>query len=124
MIGRVTLFAATALFSSAVAVADPSPRIITVGHESGATSISQAVHVAQPGDTIMVPAGTYREPTIELSRSVAVIGQPGAVLDGEGERVLMLVTGENVTIEGLHFGNVGVSFVEDRAAVKVDGAHD
>jgi len=44
------------------------------------------------------------------------------VLDGEGERQIMRVTADSVTIRGLVFRNVGVSFVEDRAALKVDEA--
>jgi parallel beta-helix repeat protein len=48
------------------------------------TTIQAAVDSASPGDTVLVPAGTYREAVNVTKSSITIIGQPGAVLDGTG----------------------------------------
>ena len=48
------------------------------------STIQAAVDAAQPGDSILVPAGTYREAVTVTKSGITLIGQPGAVLDGTG----------------------------------------
>ncbi|HJS46468.1 MAG TPA: nitrous oxide reductase family maturation protein NosD, partial [Gemmatimonadales bacterium] len=67
---------------------------------------------------VVVPAGTWREPTITVDRPLELVGEPGAVLDGEGRRGLLLVTADDVTVRGLTLRNTGLTFTEDRAALK------
>jgi nitrous oxidase accessory protein len=55
---------------------------------------------------------------------VEIVGDRGAVLDGEGQRQIMTVTADGVAVRGLVFRDVGTSFTEDRAAIKVVGASD
>jgi len=75
--------------------------------------------VARNGDHVMVRAGTYREPTLLVRQSVTISGDSGAILDGQGQRALMIVTAPDVTVRGLTFRNTGMSQVEDRAALLV-----
>lgn len=97
------------------------PGIVRVGSPAHPT-LATAVAAARAGDTVVVPAGTYREPTLILDRPVTLLGEPGAVLDGEGRRGLLVVRGPEVTVRGLTFRNTGTSYQEDRAAVLLDGA--
>ena len=116
---------ALAIFSSlAIPLSSASGRIISVGSGGDVRTISEAVLVAQAGDTVVVREGVYSEPTITVDRSIVLLGRPGAVLDGEGERGLLLITAPGVTVTGLAFRNVGVSFVEDRAGVRIEEGHD
>ncbi len=125
MKSRLLLAIAALLFSTAAFAASPAAaRTIRVGPDGDVDSIGDAVALAQAGDSILVSPGIYREPTIQIDVSVVLQGQPGAVLDGAAERGLLLVTAPDVTISGLIFRNVGVSFVEDRAAIKVDAGHN
>ncbi len=94
---------------------------IVVSPEGPVRSISEAIRQVEPGGQVTVRKGTYREATIEVDKPVTIIGEGYPVLDGEGDRQLMTVTADSVTIRGLEFRNVGVSFVEDRAALKADG---
>ncbi|HET9984903.1 MAG TPA: nitrous oxide reductase family maturation protein NosD [Longimicrobiales bacterium] len=96
--------------------------VLVVGSGTRFGSVTAAVRAAAAGDTIVVPAGVYREPTIVVGRPVTLVGRPGAVLDGEGKRAILLVRADDVTVRGLTLRNVGVSYMEDRAAVKVDSA--
>jgi nitrous oxidase accessory protein len=89
---------------------------------AGAGTIAEAVRQAPPGGRVVVPAGVYREPTITVDRPLELVGQPGAVLDGEGERGLLRITADDVTVRGLTLRHTGLTFVEDRAALKATRA--
>jgi nitrous oxidase accessory protein len=104
--------------------ASPSPREWVVEPGTDLATISRALERAQDGDRILIRAGTYREPTLVVTRSVDLVGEGWPVLDGEGERQLMTIEADDVSVSGLHFKDVGVSFVEDRAAIRVDEAMD
>ena len=88
------------------------------------TSIGAAVTAAAPGAIIMVRAGRYREPTVTVDRPLTLQGQPGAILDGEGRRALLIVHADHVTVRGLEFTNTGTAYTEDRAALRVADAKD
>src|SRR5262249_30824063 len=64
-------------------------------------------------------AGTYREPLIVIGKPIVLVGDGNPVIDGEGKHGLILVTADDVTVRGFTLRNVGTSFVEDRAALKV-----
>jgi nitrous oxidase accessory protein len=85
-------------------------------------SVTAAVAAARNGDTIVVHAGIYREPRIAVDKRLTILGDGAPVLDGEGKHALVLVTADDVTIRGLVLRNVGTSFVEDRAAIRVTAA--
>ena len=85
-------------------------------------TIAWQVAHAERGARVVVQPGVYREPTIVLDRPIELVGLPGAVLDGEGEREILVIAADSVTVRGFEFRNVGTSYIEDRAAIRVDGA--
>lgn len=97
-------------------------RPVVVPGPASATPIADALALAAPGDTVRIAAGIYREPTIVVHRPVTLIGAPGAVLDGEGQHVILRVRADDVTIRGFTFRNTGFSYSEDRAALEVSDA--
>lgn len=99
--------------------AQPVPPIV-VSAEGPFATVGAAVSQAPPGAKIVVRQGTYREPTIVINKPLTLVGQRGAVLDGEGQRELIRIAADSVTVRGLVFRNVGTSFMEDRAAIKVE----
>ncbi|HEX2778353.1 MAG TPA: nitrous oxide reductase family maturation protein NosD [Gemmatimonadaceae bacterium] len=94
-------------------------QVVDVTPDGPVRTLGRALELARPGARIVVHPGTYREPTIVVGKPVEIVGEGLPVLDGEGQRQIMTVTAPNVTVRGLHFRNVGTSFVEDRAAIKV-----
>ena len=82
-------------------------------------TLTAALAGARPGTRIVVRPGVYREPTIVVATPVEIVGDGFPVLDGEGKRQIMTITAPGVTVRGLRFRNVGTSFTEDRAAIKV-----
>ena len=115
--------------TAADAPADSAPYVgpllpeLEVSPNGAVSSIRDAVRRAAPGAVITVRAGVYREPTIVVDRRVTLVGDSGAVLDGGWGTTIMAVTADSVTIRGLTFRRVGASNVDDRAAIKVSGAH-
>lgn len=60
--------------AQAAVVVDPAGPIRTVG---------EALARVAPGGTITLLAGTYREPLLRVTRPVTLLGDSGAVLEGE-----------------------------------------
>ncbi len=84
------------------------------------TNISAALTAAQPGETVVVGAGTYRE-LVEVTKPIVLLGR-GAVVDGEGQRPLVHVRADDVVIQGFDFVNSGRDLLRDTAAVRVTNA--
>jgi nitrous oxidase accessory protein len=82
-------------------------------------SLAEAVRQARAGDRVVVARGVYHEPTIVIDRSITLVGEPGAVLDGSAATHIVRVEANDVVIRGLTFQNVRLSHVEDRAAIRV-----
>lgn len=98
--------------------------VVVVSPTGPVRRIGEAVARVAPGGRVLVQAGVYREPTIVIESSVVLEGAQGAVIDGEHERALMVVSADGVAIRGLTFRNTGGSHVEDRAALRVFDAFD
>lgn len=97
-------------------------RQITVCPTCPVTSLSAAMEQASDGDHILVQAGVYIEKKIEVNKSVTIEGKDFPVIDGSNENELLHVTADHVTIKGLHLRNVGTSYTEDRAGIRIDHA--
>jgi nitrous oxidase accessory protein len=116
-----------ALIGAAVLLAAPTGRVtaqsdIIVSPSGAVRTIGAGVRLARPGARVVVKAGVYREPVIVVDRALTIAGEPGAVIDGDGSHQLMTVTADDVTIRGLELRHVATSYVEDRAAIKVQDA--
>ncbi len=98
------------------------PTELHVGEGHPYLLLSDAFAAAPGGARVVVHAGVYREPTLVVDRPLEIVGEGWPVLDGEGEREILVIRADSVTVRGLVFRNVGVSYVEDRAAVRVEEA--
>jgi len=96
-----------------------SALLVNVSPAGPVRTVRDALALVTRGGTIVVHPGTYRDSTIIVAMPVRIIGEGDAVLDGDGMRQIMTVTADSVTVQGLHFENVGVAFTEDLAAIKV-----
>ncbi len=96
------------------------PAHIIVAPAGEVRSLAAAVGRAHPGDTILVLPGRYRTPPTVIDRPLAIVGRPGAVLESDAGHPILIVRADDVLVAGLTLRGVGVSFVEDRAAVRTD----
>ena len=107
------------LISAAGAAQPPRGREIVVDPRGAVSTVTAALAQAGDGDRVIIRRGVYREATLLVRRSVTITGEDGAILDGSGERAIMIVTAPDVVVRGLTFRNTGVSHLEDRAALRV-----
>lgn len=95
---------------------------IVVSPEGPLRSVEEAVRRAPAKARILVRAGTYDVGPIVLDRPVVLEGDGRPVLRGRGDHVIIRVTADSVTLRGLVLERVASSYVEDRAALRIEGA--
>jgi parallel beta-helix repeat protein len=137
-IWRTAAASAVAVLAVLGLVRVASPAAAHPGHTIVVTTtIQTAVDAAQPGDTILVPPGTYRESVLVTKSHLRIVGSRAAILDAAGFRVGIRVgTGQisrggpspacpplavkGFTLEGLTIKHAGFSGV---FLIGVDGYH-
>ena len=82
-------------------------------------TIVAAIAASANGDTVFIHKGTYEEGNIIVNKSITIIGLDFPILDGKSETEILTVTSNNVHIEGLQIQNVGTSYMEDRAGLRM-----
>lgn len=75
------------------------------------------IAAAAPGETITVPAGVYRE-HIRIDKPLALIAEPGAVIDGGGSGDIVEIAAPGVTLRGFTIRNTGINLDTENAAVR------
>lgn len=83
------------------------------------TSVKEAIAKACDQDTILIRKGIYTEYNIYVDRPLTIIGEPGAIIDGDDMGSIIFVTSNYVQIHGLTLKNTGQSYVEDRSAIRI-----
>lgn len=83
------------------------------------TSIKKAIAKASDLDTVLIKKGTYKEYNIIVNKPLTIIGEDYPKIDGELKGEIFTITSDNVTLDGLFIINVGTSYTEDYAAVRV-----
>lgn len=105
--------------SSSIGHAQSDTIVVSADGEAGTvTRLSDAVARVPRYGVVRVRAGIYREPTVLVRQPLTLVGDSGAVLDGEGQRELLVVGADSVTVRGLTFRNTGTSQATDRAALR------
>jgi len=111
----VTPALAAGLVAACTATAHAAPMITRYvspsGHTGGSdiscgtagySSISAAIAAANPNDTVVVCAGTYRD-EVMISKPLSLIGRAGAVIDAAGQ--------PRLNVGGLLPGSIGIGVV-------------
>ncbi|NJL13206.1 MAG: nitrous oxide reductase family maturation protein NosD [Microscillaceae bacterium] len=95
---------------------------IQVGPATHHKSLKAAIAQAQPGDTLCIQSGLYREGNLVIDKSLTLIGEGEVVLDGQHRYEVLTITASNVTVMGLTIKNAGKASLSDLAAIKIRGA--
>lgn len=92
---------------------------ITVCEDCRYKNIKDAIIASQQNDTIFVQKGIYKEYNILVDKSVTIIGVNRPVIDGKNKGEIIKIIADGVTLDGLILKNVGRSYTQDNAAVRV-----
>ena len=96
-----------------------SGAVLEVGQNKAYTSLKEAISQSATGDTLYLFQGTYAEGTIIINKPLVIIGKGQPVLDGENKYGILRLESDSVVIRGLTLKDVGVSYVEDLAAIRI-----
>ena len=92
---------------------------IIVSPSSSIRTIQQAIEVAQDYDTIRIKSGYYAEGNIKIKKSLAILGEGEAIVDGKGDGEIFTVTASNVQISNLIIKNAGISYLQENAGIRL-----
>ncbi|HEY2347758.1 MAG TPA: nitrous oxide reductase family maturation protein NosD [Puia sp.] len=99
-------------------------KMLRAGKHQLYSSIQQAIHSANPGDTVWVEPGLYREKNIIINKSIILIGDQYPVLDGEHQFEIISVKADHVVVKGFRLVHSGVSSIIDIAGIKIYNSRD
>ncbi len=94
---------------------------LTVGPGEQYHSIQAALDAAQPGDTVRVAPGVYHEHPV-VKRPVVLLGEPGAVIEGDGRGTVLTVNAAAV-IRGFTVRGSGADQSREHAGILATQAH-
>lgn len=83
------------------------------------TTIVDAIESSKNGDVVLVHKAIYKEGNIVVDKSITIKGLDLPILDGESKTEILTVIADDVTIEGLQIQNIGTSYLEDRAGLRI-----
>ncbi len=88
-----------------------------------ASTIRQAVELANDGDQILIRQGVYREHDLEILKSLDFVGEPGAIIDGENRGTVFSIRADKFSLKGLTIINIGQSYTKDFAGILIHGSN-
>lgn len=83
------------------------------------STLKQAISQAKDFDTIIIKKGTYKAHDIIVNKPLTIVGEDYPVIDGEMKGEVITIISDHVTVDGLFIINVGTSYTEDYAAIRV-----
>lgn len=101
---------------------DGIARVFHVGIGQEFSKITSACDSAQKFDTVFIHAGLYKEGKIKIEKALVIIGEDGAVVSGANEVEVIEVFADSTIIQGIEVRDVGVSNLEDMAAIRISEA--
>jgi nitrous oxidase accessory protein len=91
---------------------------VVVCEDCEINSISEAIEIAEVGETVFVSRGTYRESRIQIRKSVRIIGKNFPLIISEDGETIFEIEARDVIISGLVLTGVETSYTEDRSAIR------
>jgi nitrous oxidase accessory protein len=99
-------------------------KTILVGKSRPFQSIQKAIDISEPGDTVLVDAGIYKERNILIQKSIVLKGINFPVLDGENKYAIISIKANGATVDGFKLQHTGRSETKDIGAIMVYDSYD
>lgn len=93
--------------------------VFKVGKNMQYKTIKSAIAAAQSGDTIVVQKGHYIEGTIDLQKSITLIGIDRPVIDGNMNGEIITFNADHIVLKGFKLINSGRDEIRSVAAVHI-----
>ncbi len=93
---------------------------IIVSRSGSFLTIKQAIEAAQEKDTIIIKPGYFAEGNIKINKSITLIGEGEAIVDGKGDGEIFTVTASDVSISNLIIKNSGISYLSENAGIRLE----
>ena len=109
-------------FISILAATSPvnlAARVWTLCNQCEFTSLKEVLKTAAGGDTIVINGGRYQERDILIEKPIYIKGIGFPVFDGQNKGEVFTIMADSVTLEGIQVENVGVSYINDFAGIRV-----
>lgn len=100
-------------------ISELNAEVITVCNSCKINSIKNAIAKASPHDTIKIQKGIYNEFNIVVDKPITIIGENSPVIDGKNQGEILTIVSDSVKVDGLFLKNVGNSYTEDYAAIRI-----
>lgn len=88
------------------------------------STLAEAIRLVPAGGRVIVRPGVYADGPVVVDKPVHISGEGAAILDGRHRDEILRIVADDVTIRGLTFRNVGISYVHDNAGVRVAQARN
>jgi len=82
--------------------------------------LQRLLDAAQPGETVRVAAGMHPG-NLRITRPVRLVGEPRAVIQGDGTGHVVHILSPDVTVEGFEIRGSGADLSADHAGVMIEG---
>jgi nitrous oxidase accessory protein len=83
-------------------------------------TLQARIDAAPRGSTVTVEGGLYAGPIV-IRGPLSVVGEPGAVIDGNGLGTVVTIEGDDVVFRGFTVRNSGRQVTEEAAGIKITG---
>lgn len=87
-----------------------------------AEPLQERIDWAAPGDTVRVEAGIY-EGNLAIGKRLALMGEAGAVIRGDGTGSTVTITADSVEVSGFTVEHCGGNLATDDSGIHIAGDH-
>jgi nitrous oxidase accessory protein len=94
--------------------------IVRVEKDGSCMTVMAGLSRVQKDDTLLIGPGSYAEGELIVDRSITILGELGAVLDGRSQTGLLVLRAPGIRVSGLTFRNVGRSDLRELSAIRVE----
>jgi nitrous oxidase accessory protein len=98
-------------------------KTITINPESK-PDLSVVIDSMDAYDTLIIGKGVYFGNLIEVDKPMVILGEEGAIIDGQSGDEIFIITSDEVVLKNLTIKNIGVSYIKDRAAIRLNTVSD
>lgn len=100
----------------------PSTHVAPTPDQVNTGTIGRMIAKAEPGTTIEVPTGTYREHLI-IDKPITLLGIGRPTIDGGGTGDIIQIIAPGVTLRGFIIRNTGIDLDLENAGIRVVAPH-